>query len=308
MKRTVIKGVLNHSYQRLIDRGILFYDVSDYLLYFTIFCVTACKYKVRVLKLVQMPDHVHHATIAEQNRELSRFMQEYASTFAREYNQAVGRKGPLWDTPFGSVPKTTDKKVRTCLIYLDNNPVERQLVTAAEDYRWNYLAYGKSDHPFSEAIKLREASMPLRRALQEVQALHKQGRYLPYLLLKRLFASLPDKRESKQLTDYIIHTYSIIDHQAAIRYFGSYEEELIAAHATTGSEYDIREHFMGKSDVYYRQMTELILRSGRVQHPHQVISLPIEEKWELFQYLRRETFATSEQIGAFLHLPIKRIP
>lgn len=304
-KRKVIKGVVNHCYQRTVNRGLLFYTVSDCLLYFTIYCVTAVKYKVCVLKLVLMPDHLHQAVIELRKGDLSRFQQECQSRFAREQNLFCGRKGQLFEHPYGSVPKYDDKRVRTTLLYLDNNPVERELVKKAEDYRWNFLAYGNSTHPFSEKIVLSQASMPLRRALQRVKALHAAGRFLPYPLLQKLFRSLPHDREREQLVDYIISSYSIIKHEAAIRYFGSYQEELIAAHATSSREYDLNEQFIGKSDACYTTMMRLLKQAGYyVNDIHEIFKLSQAERRELFTYLRRKTSAPSRQIAAFLHLPL----
>lgn len=244
-KRKVYRGVLNHCYQRTVDRIVLFYTVSDYLLYFTIFCITVSQYRVRILKLVLMPDHIHQAVIEEKGGEMSRFERDCHKRFAREYNKLCSRSGPLFEHHYGSAPKYENKRARSSLIYLDNNPVERKLAVRAEEYQWSFLAYANSDHPFSEKILLRKASPALRRALKEVRALHKAGRFLPYAMLQRLFKSLRDDCERKQLTDFIIVTYSVIDHKGAIQYFGSFEDELTAAHATSGSEYDIKESFDG---------------------------------------------------------------
>jgi REP element-mobilizing transposase RayT len=307
MKRTVYKGLLTHCFQRTADHGVVFYKVSDYLLYFTIYCMLARKYKLRVLKLVLMTDHVHQAIIEDRWGELSRFIRQCNATFAREYNAAVGRKGALWETPFGSATKRGDKATRSCLIYLDNNPVERKLVMQADDYRWNFMAYAKSDHPFSEKIRLREASMPLRRALKQVRLLHSQGRYLPYRLLQKLFTSLPNDIEREQLVDFIVSTYSVIRYAEAIRYFGSYEDEVLAAHASTGSEHDIQEGFIGKSDTCYAQMTHLLLREGRLEDIHEIWTLSRREKQELFQFLRARTYVMNAQIAAFLHLPLTTV-
>lgn len=52
-----------HCYHRALDKGVIFYSLSDFLMYFTIFCVRAVKYKVTVLKLVQMPDHIHQTLV-----------------------------------------------------------------------------------------------------------------------------------------------------------------------------------------------------------------------------------------------------
>ena len=74
MEKTVYIGALTHCYQRTEDHGVVFYKVSDYLLYFTIYCVLARRYKLRVLKLALMADHVHQAVIEEKWGDLSRFV------------------------------------------------------------------------------------------------------------------------------------------------------------------------------------------------------------------------------------------
>ncbi len=304
-KRKTYKGILNHCCQRLKDKGVIFYTVSDHLVYFTIFCTIAPRHRIRVLKLVQMPDHLHHGIIEDRKGAMSDFLRDCTKTFSREHNRICHRSGPLFEQPFLSVPKQGDKAARTNLIYQDNNPVERRLVEKAEDYRWNYLAYGASDHPFSDKIVLNKASMPLRRALKQVKALHESRRYLTYELLQKLFASLPDLQERYQLIDYIISTYSIIDHKASHRFFDGYKNEIIAAHSNTGSEYDLNEVFIGKDDRYYAKMTRLLLDTGQFKDIHEIISLSTDRKWELYQLLRRRTDAHSAQIASFLHMPIK---
>ncbi|MBO6168945.1 MAG: hypothetical protein J6O51_03130 [Bacteroidales bacterium] len=90
-----------------------------------------------------------------------------------------------------------------------------------------------------------------------------------YALLNRLFNSL-DRRESLQLTDYIITTYNVIDYDAASRFFGGFENMVRAIDSSTGTEFDLNEIFVGKSDACYNQRTS----------------------------------AEPKQIGKFLHLPV----
>lgn len=297
-------GAVSHCYQRTHNHGVLFYSVRDHLVFFTIFCVNATRHNVRVLKLVQMPDHIHHASIANSKQELSDFSRDCNSIFAKEYNRTHGLRGPVFETPFGSALKKSDKDIRSNLIYLDNNPVERKLVKKAEDYRWNFLAFANSPHPFSEKIVLRYASMPLRRALKTVKRMHSQGRYLSYRFLDKLFGTLTSHLEREQLTDFIVSTYSTIEYETATSYFSSYEQELIAAHATKGSEYDINEVFIGKSDAIYARISKFLLSKNLCQDVHQVLSWPIPEKLRLLEILRRETGAPIKQIAAYLHLPV----
>lgn len=290
-----------HCYQRPLDRGVIFYDRLDHLLYFTIICVRSSLYKVKLWKLVQMPDHLHHSIIEQQQGQLRAFLDDVTSTFTREYNKAHGRKGPLFEGPFGRSAKKKDKLIRTNLIYLDNNPVERQLVKSAREYRWNYMAYGASDYPFSQKIRLNQASAALRRAVATVKSYYLQDKYLTYALLRVLFSSIKKDWEKEQLTDFIISTYSVIDHMAAYAHFDSYQNELAAAQASSGSEYDIKESFNGVNDSYYSEMHELVLDSGLVKDIHEVYTMPIEKKQVLFTLLKRKTAAHWRQIASFLH-------
>ena len=301
--RLFIRKAVNHCYQRSADRGVLFYNVCDRLLFFTIFCVMAGRHGVRVYKLVQMPDHIHHSTSARSVRHLSAFVRDYTALFAREYNRISGRQGAVFEARFSNALKRSDKVVRTNLLYLDNNPVERKLVKYAEDYQWNYLAYAACSHPFSEKIALRHASMPLRRALKRVAWMYQNGQYLPYSILRKLFDTLPDDRERDQLIDYIVTTYSVIDHKASTRYFGGYEQEVLAAHSNTGSEYDISEGFIGKSDLYYDQFSATLRKE--LTDIHDLFKASADKKGEWFQLLREQTDAPGKQIAAFLHLPVE---
>ena len=52
-------GALHHIYQRTYDGYLIFYSVRDFLVFFTLLCTTARKYKITVLGLCLMYDHIH---------------------------------------------------------------------------------------------------------------------------------------------------------------------------------------------------------------------------------------------------------
>ena len=128
---------------------------------------------------------------------------------------------------------------------------------------------------------------------------------MSYAQLERLFLPL-DRKERLQLTDFIITTYNVIDYQATIKCFGTYEKFLTAVHSTTGSEYDLKEYFVGKSDSCYNQMTTLLLREGKLKDIHDLLSLSIDERADLFLFLQRSIDALPEQIAKFLHVTLKK--
>ena len=304
-RRKFFKDILTHCYQRSADDGVLFYTYSDHLVYFTTYCVLARKYGIQVLGLCQMPDHVHDSIVARRMADLSAFKREINAGYSRMYNTFYGLEGPVFEGPFGSAPKVGAKKGRTNLVYVGNNPVERQLVEKAEDYRWNYLAYVGSDHPFSQKLVVRDARWPLRKAVKEVQSQFQQGKPLSFAQLQRLFTPL-NRKEGLQLTDFIITTYNCIDYESAIRFFNSPSDMLTTMHATTGSEHDLNEVFIGKTDVPYMKMTNILLRENKWKDIHDVLSLTTDEKFDLFLQLRPQTDALDEQIAKFLHMPLNK--
>ena len=141
--------------------------------------------------------------------------------------------------------------------------------------------------------------------MKEVTAQAAAAKPMNYAMIDRLFRPL-DQKERLQLVDFIIHTYNVIDYAEASRYFGTFGEMLIAMHATTGNEYDLNEIFIGKSDTCYNRMTSILLREGMVKDVHDLLSLSVDEKFELFLFLQKKTETPSDQIAAFLHMPLKQ--
>ena len=300
-KRKVFSGVLNHCYQRAADQVVLFYSVGDFLSFFTIACVQAIKFKVRIVMLCLMFDHFHVSAKCEKKSSLSDFMNRLTNIYSHQSNQICNREGPLFHHNFGSAPKRTGKKERDNIIYVGNNPVERLLVKRAEEYRWNFLAYAKSDHPFSEPLIIRRASWPMRKAVKEVKAFHASGQYLSYKVLQRLFEPL-ERKEREQLVDFIIVTYNVIDYEEAIRHFGSYENMLEAMHVTTGREYDVNEKFTGWADDGYPKLVQMVLRKTGLKDIHDMFQYSEAKRRKLFDFLKDRTSATDQQVANFLRI------
>lgn len=302
MKRRIsFNGILNHCYQRVVKGELLFYSVSDYLVFFTIFCVMVRKFKVQLHALCLMIDHYHMSVVAGGVKHLSDFMSACSWTYAREINPAFHRTGQLFEHNYGSAPKKGSKNARTNIIYVGNNPVERKIVSLAEKYRWNFLAYARSRNPFSEPLVIRNSSWPMRKAVSEVKSHFKAGRYLTPAVLKRISSPL-NKGEQAQLTDFIISCYNAIDYEPAIKLFGTYENMIVSMHATTGSEYDVNEVFIGKSDSHYPRLIKLTMKKAGLKDIHDLFKMPEEERYDLFDYLRANSNADSRQIATFLRL------
>lgn len=301
-KRRFVPNAVNHCYQKTANGEVLFYNVRDFLVFFTLFCVAAKRANVQVLSLVLMWDHIHHCSKTPDEEDLSGLVQDYTSHFASVHNPLCHKTGPLFLRPFGSAPKIGDKNVRTALIYLGNNGPVRKLAERAEQYRWSFLAYYKNPHPFSEPLKLSEASKAMRRAVSLVKDRHSKNQALHYQTLKWMFKPLSTEERYK-LIDFIISTYNVIDYESAIAFFGSFDKMLEAMHITSGSEYDIQEEFVGWSDKVYEQMTQYLTGRGGLADIHDMFKLSEAERRKWIPILQEETSATERQVMKYLRLP-----
>lgn len=290
-----------HIYQRTINGFNIFYDREDALVFYTIFSVLSKFYNVRVLALCLMVDHVHSLLSSDVLSNISAFVRHYTSLFVSEYNQSIGRRGPLFHKSFGSAPKVGGKKVRSAIVYIGNNPVEKALCSKAEEYRWNFLAYLENENPFSKYKPSSIFSMKLRRAFAEVKGVQGRNGYLTYGQVRRMFDGLSED-ESELLTDYIIRLYLPIDRDMLISYYTSCYDMLNAMCSTAGGEYDIREVFNPGSDKIYEQMTNYVNDELHVSPARKVITLPGEVKLEIAGLLSNRFISAKYEVSKFLHI------
>ena len=302
-KRKFVAGGIIHTYQRTVSGFNIFYELEDYLVYYTIYSILSAKYNIVVYGLCLMIDHIHSLCTSSDKATFSRFMSHVANIFVREYNREHNRSSPLFERVFGSALKIGLKLVRTAIAYLYNNPVERYLCKYAQEYRWNFLAYANSPNPFSEPLVIRNASVALARAVKEVNASHKKDRHLTYAQLRRLFSQL-DNREKNQLTDYIIVRYSMIRYDLlSTKCYDGFHNMITAINSNAGSEYEIDELKCGRSDAEYRELYKYIHSCG-YPSAGDVITLDVDKKMSLYDDMMRYTAANHYQICKFLHLSI----
>lgn len=300
-KRRFVPGECMHVYQRTRGGANIFYDLEDYLVFYTVFSVVSRLYRITVLELCLMIDHVHILLSSQVMSEISGFMQHYTSLFMREYNVGVGRKGSLFHKSYGSAPKKGGKMIRSAIVYIGNNPVEKGLCRNAVDYRWNFLAYMSDSNPFSDPKPACSCSMWLRNAIREVAEHSKSGRYLSYGIVRRMFRKLKDN-EREILADHIITTYFPFDRETLLSFYDSYGDMLNAMNSTSGSEYDIKEKYSYGTDLVYRDMLKVV--GDKVRPARRVTVMTEDMKFEMAGVLRGRTKGDVVQISKFLHMKI----
>lgn len=301
IKRRFNSRGCQHIYQNTIGGTLLFYSDEDRLVFTTLFTVLAEKYDVGALSLTLMYNHTHSVILVESALIMAKFCGELASKYATAFNRDSGRKGPLFKKAYGNAPKNEDKKIRTAIAYSANNSVEKKLCALAQDDRWTFLAYLKSDHPFSEKIDIRTASFRMRKSLKRLKGLRSKSIPLSYPIIRGLFDGL-DKKESEQLKDAIISAYMPISAQLLLRFYKDIDSMLLAINSNTGSEYDIREDYDDSSHLAYRDSLSIIARSSFADNPKSILTAPNAVKWQIADILCKMTGASMHPISKVLGL------
>ncbi|MBQ7575524.1 MAG: transposase [Bacteroidales bacterium] len=294
-------GAVQHIYQNTCCGFLIFYSIKDYLVFFTLFSTVARIHGIKILGLCLMPDHIHVLVMADNRAALSRFVHHYTTWFSQIYNIWYESKGPFFRSTYGFASKVSSKDIRSAIAYLLNNPVEKQLSKRPEEAQWNFLAYGESRHPFSDPLRLREASAPLRRAVREVTITRDADRPLGYSQLSLMAKDLRPG-ELKQLTDFIISKYNCIDYDTAAGYFGNYSDLVAGVNTAKGSEYDIREDFVSGSDLIYAKMTKFLIEKKLAGSVEEMLRLPPQKRIELLEPLDIYTGAGYRKVSKYLHL------
>ena len=305
-KRRFIPCECNHVYQRSVNGEIIFYDREDFLMFYMIVSVFARKRNILLLEMCLMYDHVHLLVEAESREAMADFVRDCTSVFVREYNTSIGRNGQLFHKSFGSAPKQGAKKMRSVIVYIGNNPVEKDLCSEAAEYQWNFLSYMVSSNPFSQDVPARKRSRALLRCMKRANAAMQAGDYLNYKQLYDMFSGLSES-DSKLLTDYIVTLYNPFDERRLLSYYDDLGQMLDAMRSTAGSEHDLVEKWYTRSDVIYTSMISYVKDTLKVWPVRKVMTLPVGKRMQLAADLKLHTGASLHEIGKFLHLRLKMV-
>ncbi|MBQ2151196.1 MAG: transposase, partial [Bacteroidales bacterium] len=182
-----------HAYIKGLRGNGIFYRSEDFIVLITIVSVLVKKGGVKVMAFCPMFNHIHFLIKNISLYDLRRFIQRLAIIFVKEYNNEYGRKGTVFQKPFGCSLKRTIKIIMGCVAYVFNNPVAAKLSRAAREYRWSLYAYHNNKNPYSEPLKKETCRNKMRVALKKVDYFHAKGQYLSYAALRDIFEYLDEK-------------------------------------------------------------------------------------------------------------------
>lgn len=307
-KRNVRTDSFQHIYQITFDKGIIFCTAADCVVLFTLICIKALKHKARIIALTIMLNHFHIEASFPTPNALASFMNEVTSSFARAYNRKYGLSGKVFHKPYGSAAKTRDSRISDNFIYIANNAKEKKAVVHSEDYKWNFLKYMESTHPFSEEYDPYAASSDMQYLVKKFKSRHLAGDYISFgYFSSKEYGGLPD-REKAQLIDMIISTYNMIDYSYALKKYGSMERIKDVLENVGGAEYDVADDYDKEDYKHYYKMIRIANEEGYkmserryrgIGHGHG--QMQPELAGRLIHRFEREACASPKEIAKFLH-------
>ena len=301
-KKPIVRAnTVHHVYQNTRNGYLIFYSVKDHLILFSVISVLAHRYKVQLLGISFMPDHIHLIVYVRDPALFRAFVRDYTKLFTKLYDQHYNLSGPLFNSPFGCVPKLEHKRIRSAIAYVYNNPVEGRLALKAEEDRWTFLAYAARKYPFSEKFRIDRSRWEFRKAIYTVKACKREHRWLEYTEIENITAKL-SLRELQQFTDYTIWKYNCIDYSAATAYYESYDKMITAFDANTGSEYDMKEDTYGKDYRIYKTMIRELCYAKGYETMERVLALPLADRKRLGRELMFRAGATEKDVAKLLRL------
>lgn len=299
-----------HIYQKSVDSGAIFCTIADYILLYTLICVKAKKYGVRLISISLMINHFHILASFGSKRLLESFMISVTSVFARKYNSKYGLSGKLFAKPYGSAPKVRPNKVADSMIYVAANGLNKMAASTAEMYRWNFLRYAESDHPFSDEFNPLKASQNMLALVKRVNQLFESDKYIDYKLFDSKRFNQLSEDERKQLVDIIISKYNVIDFSATQQMFGSLDDAFRMFSMASGSEYDIHDDTSREDYKHYYKMIKIAESEGYDMRTTRYVGFGDEANQmdgemaeRLCRRFRMEAAASVHEIGMFLHIP-----
>ncbi|MBP5488491.1 MAG: hypothetical protein J6X77_02860 [Bacteroidales bacterium] len=261
MKKFDFHSGYYHICQLSADKGIIFYSTADILVYYTIVSVKCLKESIKPIGFTVMFNHTHLEAPFRTDTQMASFMNSTGSTFAKQYNSHYSLSGPVFNHNYNRSSKYGDKRIRDTFIYIGNNGKEKIPSIKAEDYKFSFIKYLSSSHPFSEEIDFRTASPELLYLMQEVVTRRRKLQPLNYSFFGEKYEELSEK-ERLQLTDFIISAYFFLDKEKILSLYGSYENVLTAMNAVSGSEHDFKDDSSKENYRHYFSMIALCKRMG----------------------------------------------
>lgn len=135
--RKLLGEIVCHHMVQGINKEYIFQKTEDKEKYLELLKKYHNKLNVDIIAYCIMDNHTHFLLYSNQIDNISRFMQQVNSQYAKYYNKKNERVGYVYRNRFESKPIMQRKQLYTCIKYIHMNPVKAKIVKNEEDYTYS---------------------------------------------------------------------------------------------------------------------------------------------------------------------------
>lgn len=119
------------------NKSAIFLEEQDFIYFEKIIANLKKTHPFLLYNYCWMTNHTHMLLSPDQKTHLPDLMQRINQTYARYFNKKYGRSGHFWQGRYYSRLVDSDAYLIACAHYIERNPVDAGIFTAAQDYRWS---------------------------------------------------------------------------------------------------------------------------------------------------------------------------
>ncbi len=130
------EGKIFHICNRGALKTTLFFNTYMYELFIDLLHQYAEQYKITIISLCLMPNHVHILIRVEEGGDVPTFVRVLCSTYSKRINYQLRRSGTIFQGRYYMKKVTTDRYFRNVCRYIHLNPFKAGLVD--HPAKWEY--------------------------------------------------------------------------------------------------------------------------------------------------------------------------
>ena len=110
--------------------------------------------KINLIAYCVMNNHAHFLIQTDQINEMSCFMHNVNTTYAKFYNKDKNRVGYVFRDRYKSEPISNERYFIKCINYIHNNPVKAKIVDSCKNYKFSSYSEFLSDKKINQIKEL----------------------------------------------------------------------------------------------------------------------------------------------------------
>lgn len=175
--RQDMPGTFYHAMCQGINKEYIFNDTYLKEKYKSIVKEKIKDKNIKIIAYCIMDNHVHLLLNAYKNNDMSKFMQQLNTSYARLYNKTKNRVGYVFRDRYLSKTINTELQLQRCMVYIHKNPIVAQIVKNEKDYKFSsyneYLNYNKYNLICKEARNIVFGTENYIQFLEEYKYIHR---------------------------------------------------------------------------------------------------------------------------------------